>query len=59
MFSGVDPHDILLQSAQARNMSVFFGLPAVPRLPSGAIYEAYLTAYYGFVYRIWASHGKK
>lgn len=40
-FSGVDPHALALESAGARNMKVFFGLPVVPPLGKG--FEPYLV----------------
>ena len=30
-FGGSDAHEILLESAIARNMSVYFGMPQIPR----------------------------
>ena len=59
MFSGTDPHNLLLQVAQRQQMSVYFGLPAVPRLPSGNIWWDYVPQYIGFVYRVLMVHELK
>ena len=59
MFSGTDPHDLLLRAAQPLKFTVYFGLPAAPRMSNGAIWEEYLPAYYGFVYRVLMAHKAK
>ena len=34
-FAGIDAHELLLQSAHARNISVFFGIPQLPTYYTG------------------------
>ena len=72
-FAGIDPHELLIQAARSRNMSVYFGLPSPPpaipkqglRMPeekrdsySSSDGDANL-AYIGFVNRVLAEHSKR
>ena len=59
MFSGIDPHEVLLRAAQPLGITVYFGLPAAPRQANGDIWQEYLPAYYGFVQRVLMSHNVK
>lgn len=70
-FAGTDAHGLLLSVAAERNMSVFFGLPAVPAdvdapqhrsssragIKRGDYFDtALMGAYYGWVYRVLHEH---
>lgn len=56
-FSGSDAHEILLESATARNISVYFGMPRIPRSwEFGNVDKDLLPAYYEWVRRILGDH---
>ncbi|XP_067674394.1 uncharacterized protein [Haliotis asinina] len=56
-FSGTDPHELLLESAAANNMSVYLGLPAVPAsYDKRGFDEELMPAYYEFTSRVLLDH---
>lgn len=56
-FAGSDAHEILLESAIARNMSVYFGMPQIPRTwEFGDIDRELLPSYFEWVRRILGDH---
>ncbi|XP_071113546.1 uncharacterized protein [Haliotis cracherodii] len=56
-FAGTDPHELLLESAAANNMSVYLGLPAVPRnYDNFGFDEELMPAYYAFTSRVLLDH---
>ncbi|XP_062601757.1 uncharacterized protein LOC134263430 [Saccostrea cucullata] len=56
-FSGPDAHEILLESASVRNISVYFGVPRLPRSwEYGNIDKELLPAYFEWVRRVMGDH---
>ncbi|KAL8611492.1 hypothetical protein ACOMHN_014547 [Nucella lapillus] len=68
-YAGTDPHSLLLTAAGHRNMSVYFGLPAAPRVwgqpqgfsrpdnsPENPVDSTLLEAYYAWVHRVLTEH---
>ena len=65
MFSGVDPHALLLDVAQKKNLTVYFSLPSAPLYP-GQRADGFLNfigplmpVYYNFVNRVLLDHQKR
>ncbi|XP_045206607.2 uncharacterized protein LOC123558822 [Mercenaria mercenaria] len=58
IFSGIDPHELLLTTAAEHNMSVYFGLPLPPTLYKNGhvLNTSHMPAYYEFVRRILVDH---
>ncbi|KAJ8315524.1 hypothetical protein KUTeg_007674 [Tegillarca granosa] len=58
VFNGVDPHELLLKSAEDHKMSVYFSLPPAPRDESGITFyvKQFLQPYYEWVRRILLDH---
>ena len=51
LFTGVDPHVILLQAATNKSMDVYLGLPRAPARKPGQVLAQYTQAYLEFVRR--------
>lgn len=60
-YSGVDPHRLLVERAALQNMSVYFGIPALPRTRPGRgdVRLDLLPAYYQFYRRILEDHRRR
>lgn len=58
VFDGVDPHELLLQSAEEHKMSVYFSLPPAPMDESGFTFyvKQFLQPYYEWISRILSDH---
>lgn len=54
--SGPDPHGLLLESAFARNVSVYFGMPRVPRSSDQKMDIQLRIAYYAWIERVLLDH---
>ncbi|XP_062601762.1 uncharacterized protein LOC134263434 [Saccostrea cucullata] len=54
--SGPEPHGLLLESAFGRNVSVYFGIPRLPRQSDKAVDMQLMTAYYEWVQRVLLDH---
>ncbi|XP_045196918.2 uncharacterized protein LOC123551787 [Mercenaria mercenaria] len=61
IFSGIDPHELLLTTASEQNMSVYFSLPLPPiwYKNSHVSNTSHLPAYYEFVRRVLVDHKKR
>ncbi|KAL5009525.1 hypothetical protein ScPMuIL_011830 [Solemya velum] len=56
-FAGTDPHGLLLESANERNMSVIFSLPSAPvNYETHQFDEELLPAYYEWIRRVTIDH---
>lgn len=54
--SGPDPNKLLLESAALRNVSVYFGIPPMPRVSDEKVDTELIKAYYGWVGRVLMDH---
>lgn len=54
--SGPDPHGLLLESAFARNVSVYLGMPSVPRSSDQKMDVQLRIAYYAWIERVLLDH---
>ncbi|XP_013421587.1 uncharacterized protein LOC106181681 [Lingula anatina] len=55
-FTGADPHSLLLQSASSKNISIFLGLPRLPRVPESDVGFQMILSYSEWVYRALVDH---
>ncbi|KAL3881306.1 hypothetical protein ACJMK2_027759 [Sinanodonta woodiana] len=56
-YAGLDPHELLLQEAVGKNMSVFFGLPGMLKdYDKDEILQQYTEPYLEFVQRVISDH---
>ena len=55
MFSGVDPHVLLLQSAKTRNISVILGIPGKPEVTAISVINL-IPAYDNWIERVLKDH---